>query len=323
MTAGEDGQIRLSVAVCTHNPRLPYLRQVLQALEQQTLPFQDWELLVIDNMSDQAVREMVSIAWHPRARWLYEEQLGITQARLCALRSARSDLVIFVDDDNLLCSNYLENALKIHSNYPEVGVFGAGVIEPDFEVPPPPWMKDFHGYLALRTLDQTHISGAPSGGYRPWGPGLCVGKEVSRIYIQASEEDLRIQKIGRKQKSLVSGDDDMFAVLGAKYGVKYGVFPDLKVIHLIPKERLDLEYFKRLVRGHAHSHAMIATLQGLSVANPFMIPSWKAAFALLIAGHPRLAFQQFRSFLALESQPSEVFQLWKERCLGWEDGAQM
>ena len=45
--------VHASVIVCTHNPRLIYLRRVLEALRSQTLPLEQWELLLIDNASSE------------------------------------------------------------------------------------------------------------------------------------------------------------------------------------------------------------------------------------------------------------------------------
>jgi hypothetical protein len=41
--------VHASVVICTHNSRLIYLRRVLEALRSQTLPLEQWELLLIDN----------------------------------------------------------------------------------------------------------------------------------------------------------------------------------------------------------------------------------------------------------------------------------
>jgi len=43
--------MKVSVIVCTHNPRLEYLSRTLEALREQMLPKGEWELLVIDNAS--------------------------------------------------------------------------------------------------------------------------------------------------------------------------------------------------------------------------------------------------------------------------------
>ena len=43
--------MELSVIICTHNPRLDYLGRVLDALREQTLGKEQWELVVVDNAS--------------------------------------------------------------------------------------------------------------------------------------------------------------------------------------------------------------------------------------------------------------------------------
>ena len=47
---------RVSVVIPTHNPRMDYLRRVLEALRQQTLPCEQWELLFVDNNSQPELR---------------------------------------------------------------------------------------------------------------------------------------------------------------------------------------------------------------------------------------------------------------------------
>ena len=56
----------LSVILCTHNPRAAFLAETLAGLRAQTLPPERWELLVVDNASNQPL--VPDLAWHPRAR---------------------------------------------------------------------------------------------------------------------------------------------------------------------------------------------------------------------------------------------------------------
>lgn len=57
----------LSVLIPSHNPRLPLLIQVLEALRQQTLAPEQWELLLIDNASDPSLSADL-LNGHPQAR---------------------------------------------------------------------------------------------------------------------------------------------------------------------------------------------------------------------------------------------------------------
>ncbi len=71
----------VSVILCTHNPRADYLDRVLVGLRRQTLSFQHWELLLIDNASKESVADRFDIGWHPNGRHVREDELGLTEAR--------------------------------------------------------------------------------------------------------------------------------------------------------------------------------------------------------------------------------------------------
>ena len=47
----------VSVVISTHNPRMDFLARVIEALKQQTLPREQWELLIVDNGSTQPLAE--------------------------------------------------------------------------------------------------------------------------------------------------------------------------------------------------------------------------------------------------------------------------
>src|ERR1700685_2968773 len=105
--------LKISVIICTHNPRTDYLRRVLEALDKQTFPKEDWELLLIDNASKERLADVWNLSWHPIARHVRENELGLTAARLRGIAEARADILIFVDDDNVLRSDFLANTLEI------------------------------------------------------------------------------------------------------------------------------------------------------------------------------------------------------------------
>jgi glycosyltransferase involved in cell wall biosynthesis len=130
-------QASTSVLLCTRNPRPEYLGRVLASLRGQTLPAKQWELLLIDNASEQPLEQTVDISWHPRGRYIRENELGLTAARLRGIQEASGELLVFVDDDNVLTPDYLGQARTISARCPGLGVFGAGILEPEFEVQPP------------------------------------------------------------------------------------------------------------------------------------------------------------------------------------------
>src|SRR4051794_8039818 len=92
----------ISVIICSHNPRLDYLRRTLEALRAQTLSADRWELLVIDNASSLPLQRSADISWHPNASHIVESELGLGPARRRGIHEASAKLLVFVDDDNVL-----------------------------------------------------------------------------------------------------------------------------------------------------------------------------------------------------------------------------
>ena len=113
--------MQLSVIICCHNPRRDYLERVLEALKAQTLSTDNWELLVVDNASESLVSASHNISWHPNARHVREENLGLTRARLRGIAESSADLLIFVDDDNVPgYRTTMATAVRLFQNHPWV-----------------------------------------------------------------------------------------------------------------------------------------------------------------------------------------------------------
>jgi glycosyltransferase involved in cell wall biosynthesis len=250
--------LELSVIICSHNPRAPYLRRVLDALREQTLPRESWELLLVDNASRNPLATSVDIAWHPNGRHILETELGLAPARRRSMREASSDVYVFVDDDNVLDSNYLSEAVKIKRSWPLLGVWGSGTTVGEFETPPPKYLEKYLSCLALRHTKTTHWANVfPCLEATPWGAGLCVRASVARAYCDHCDQTA-IQVTGRLGNNLLSGDDVEISWVACGLGLGMGTFPELKVIHLIPKERLRDDYIVKIIEGTALSDHLLA-----------------------------------------------------------------
>jgi len=248
----------VSVAVCTHNPRRDYLHRTLEALRAQTLPRDDWELVVVDNASDARIDDTCPLEWHPRARHAREERLGLTPARLRAIAETTGELLIFVDDDNVLAPDFLAAARSLHSRHPNLPVFGAGTIEPEFEIPPPAEIRPLLHMLALRTVPAARSSNNPRDHASiPWGAGLCVSRPLASRYGQFVERLGTYGVLDRKGNELFSGGDDVLSWLAASLGAGFGIFPELRVTHLIAAARLNERYFLKLIQDQAFSGRLL------------------------------------------------------------------
>jgi len=251
----------ISVIICTHNPRADYFRRTLSALQAQTMSTANWELLVVDNAGTETLATTWDLSWHPLARHTREHKLGLTQARLRGIRESSGELLVFVDDDNVLAPDFLEQATNIAARYPQLGAFGAGILEPEFEVPPPAELTPKLSLLALRTVPSARWSNnAYDSDTRPRGAGLCVTRRVANAFRHFIEDLNVADVLGRRGQELFAGEDDVFSWVAVGGGQGFGLFPELRVTHLISASRLTPRYVVRLARDHALSHGVLRYL---------------------------------------------------------------
>lgn len=266
-------QLSLSVILCTLNPRPDYLGRVLASLRGQTLPAEQWEFLLVDNGSKQPVAEICDISWHSQGKHLRVDELGLTAARLRGIRESTGKLLVFVDDDNLLAPDFLEKATAISAQFPILGAFGAGILEPEFEVQPPLKLRSLFDLLALRNSPSALWTNNPRDAQcRPWGAGLCVTRGVAESYRQFVA-DLGIAAVlGRTGRRLFAGEDELFSRVAAEVGLHFGVFPELRITHLISADRLKQPHLLRLIHDHALSNSVLAyVLDGIQPGRIYLI----------------------------------------------------
>jgi hypothetical protein len=165
--------------------------------------------------------------------------------------------MIFVDDNNVLDSDYLFTAAELGNKWPILGAWGAGLISPEFEVEPAAHLKEFLPSLALRQVGAPRWSNVlPFIEATPWGPGLCVRRSVAEAYRRSGQES-KLPVIGRIGSALLSGDDVELCYTASKLGLGVGTFPELKVLHLIPKERISESYLVKIAEGTRISNILL------------------------------------------------------------------
>jgi glycosyltransferase involved in cell wall biosynthesis len=238
--------MELTVIICTHNPRREVLAETLAALRAQTLALARWELLIVDNASTNGVPAALDLGWHPCVRRVHEPVPGIAAARHRALAEAlRGDgrVLLFVDDDTLLAPDYLSTGLAIGARDPRLGCWG-GQLLPRYEVEPPDWFPPFQKYLAIFPLDRDLVADSFNGNhdYLPPTAGMFLLRRLAAHYFPLSTaHPLRLM--------LRHGEDTDLALSAYDCGLRTGRFQALRLVHLIPRERVTLEYLERLLEG--------------------------------------------------------------------------
>lgn len=257
----------LSVVLCTHDPRPDHLRRTLDALRRQTLPCDQWELVIVDNASREPLSDAWELSWHPNARFERELQLGLTPARIRGIRETRGDLVVFVDDDNELDQRYLETVLMLARQRPDLGCFGSARIIPEFEEPPASDLEPYTRVLALRD-EADGWSKDPQDWYYPWGAGMVVRRAIARAYVEeVTASELKMQ-LDRRGTALNSCGDDEFSWIATRLGSQRGIFRSLEVKHLIGARRVRKEYLLALHESFGYSRALLFHSHGIAVARP-------------------------------------------------------
>lgn len=146
---------RFSIIICTYNRRTMILT-ALASLRKQTLPYKYFEIIIIDNGSTDgtfdAVQTYIDMPYKKqgeevwRVQCLHETRNGLSHARKTGLEAATGEILVFLDDDIIVDSRFLE---QLHLAYTETGADAVGgCVKIYWEDPRPYWLTDdFLGML--------------------------------------------------------------------------------------------------------------------------------------------------------------------------------
>lgn len=102
--------LRVSVVVPIYN-RVSELRQLVTALEAQTLPPSEWQLLVCDDGSETDLKASLGES-SIQIRWLRQERSGPAPARNMGLFAATTPIIAFTDSDCIPEPRWLESLIQ-------------------------------------------------------------------------------------------------------------------------------------------------------------------------------------------------------------------
>jgi len=109
---------KISVVLTTFN-RAQFLEKALISLACQTLAKETYEVIVIDDGSSDKTREVIKLI-DPilPVKYSYQQNSGLASAKNHGLFLASSDIVLFLDDDDISDSNLIEEHLIAHRANP-------------------------------------------------------------------------------------------------------------------------------------------------------------------------------------------------------------
>jgi len=111
---------RYSIVIPVYNAE-KYLYRCLESILQQT--FSDYEIIIVDDGSTDASKEICSSYVNDyRVFYYFQKNSGVSSARNKALREAKGEYILFVDADDYISANLLEN-IEAHNTGQDVIVF--------------------------------------------------------------------------------------------------------------------------------------------------------------------------------------------------------
>lgn len=203
----------------------------LQSLLHQSLSTGDYEILLVinGNGAPDIARDSVRVLREPKP--------GVNYARNTGWKNAEADIIAFTDDDVVVDGQWAERILRTFELYPEVSCLG-GKIDPHWLAPPPHWLTDeMKSDLSLLDLSKEPI-------YVPTSQIVYSANMALRksVLVEFGGFTTEVQRTG---SGLMSNCEIGLQrkLHEKKYPILYS--PDIKVFHLIDKNRLTKKYFLR------------------------------------------------------------------------------
>jgi glycosyltransferase involved in cell wall biosynthesis len=241
--------------VCTHN-RAKWLTRALSSVVEQDSGGVPYEVVVVDNRSTDDTPSVVEhFAVGAPVRYVYEENLGLCNARNRGWREAKGEIVAYLDDDAVAMPGWLAAVSDAFASRPNVGVAG-GRVEPIWEGSRPGWLGDDVA-LSLTIVDWSPEPKVIRDVRMQWlvGANLALPRAVLE---EVGGFDPGLDRIGTQMLS--SGDVFLQKrVIARGYECLY--FPAMAVRHLVPADRLRKQWFRRRYYWQGISDAVMQLLE--------------------------------------------------------------
>ncbi len=117
---------KVSVIIPTKN-RSALLAEAIERIESQTVPREQYEVIVIDNDSTDDTRQVLEqkARTYSNLKYGLQEKRGPAATRNAGLRLANAEVVLFIDDDVQAAHSLVQAHFECHQRIPNASVIGA------------------------------------------------------------------------------------------------------------------------------------------------------------------------------------------------------
>lgn len=240
--------MRLTVLICTYN-RAGALRTVLEGLAAQELPDSaptEWEVLVVDNNSTDATREVVeafAARHNPVTRYLFEGRQGKSHALNAGVRAARGDIIALTDDDVLVPNNWVASVVEAASRYPAVRAFGGRVL-PEWPERIPAWIQPQGPFAKpiVGSVIVSHDRGEDVREYEPsmWAP---IGANMffrREVFSEYGDFRADLGPTGAHRLYVNEDCEFCFRLMDRNETILY--YPDALIVHPVAQDKFSKRY---------------------------------------------------------------------------------
>lgn len=241
--------IRISVVICTYN-REKYIRKTLNSIAEQSLSYDAFELVVVNNNSMDATTSLVEafIRDNPQMQILFcnEPNQGLSFARNRGIAESQADVITFLDDDAIAPVDFLEKALELFYQTSDTLAIGGKII-PEFVDGKPNWYSSFF-WGVTGQFDPGHTAGhILYWGKFPCGSNMTFHKKFFEKYGMFNTN------LGRKGVVLIAGEEKELFSRVKEHADKRRVwyYPELLVYHMVDNTKLNAAYIKKFSYGFA------------------------------------------------------------------------
>lgn len=140
----------VSIVIPTYN-RAHMVGDAIRSVLGQT--YSDWELIVVDDGSEDDTNNVVSAFDDPRIKYVFQANKGLPGARNAGIRAGSSPYVAFLDSDDLFLPHKLEHQVAMLARRSALGLVAAGHIEVDAHLHERRTMQPWLGNPTLTLCD--------------------------------------------------------------------------------------------------------------------------------------------------------------------------
>ena len=197
----------ISIIICTYN-REKYIGPLLESIAKNDYPKDNYEILLVDNNCTDNTRSVCETFAQQHIdvtfRYVVEPEQGLSAARNKGIKEAKGEIIIYVDDDALVDTNYISSFAEHFTNNPTTMAAG-GPIEPLYETQEPKWMSPYTKSLLTAWMNYgKEVRNYPKGRY-PGGGNAAYRK------IVFDKVGLFNTELGRKGSALFASEEkDIF-----------------------------------------------------------------------------------------------------------------